>query len=250
MKIAIIGHGRMGTLIEKTAKERGHEITAVIDADNTEDLETPEFKASDVAIEFSVPGSAVDNILRCFAAGVPVVSGTTGWTDALPELRDMCQKGAGTLLYASNFSIGVNLFMALNIYLASIMNDFPAYSPSICETHHIHKLDHPSGTAITLAEELIERCRRIDFWMEPEPGRTPGADQLPVRHVRQGEVPGTHTVVWDSPTDSIEITHTSRNRLGFALGAVKAAEWLKGRKGFFTIAQMLSDITNTKNLFF
>ncbi len=249
MKIAIIGYGRMGHLIEEIAKERGHKIVCIIDADNTSDFDTPEFKSADVAIEFTTPGSAVDSTLASFAAGVPVVVGTTGWTDSLPDIKDMCEKGRGTMLFASNFSIGVNIFRAVNKYLASVMNDFPEYTPSMTEIHHIHKLDHPSGTAVTLAGDIVQSMARIDRWEEPEPGKVPDKHALQVNHVREGEVPGTHVITWDSPVDSITIRHEAKNRVGFAFGAVRAAEWLKGRKGFFTIADMLSDVTRTKGLF-
>lgn len=249
MKIAIIGYGRMGHLIEQIAKERGHKIVSIIDADNTEDFDTPEFRSADVAIEFTTPGTAVKNILSSFAAKVPVVVGTTGWTDSLPDIKSMCEKGDGTLLFASNFSIGVNLFMAFNRYAAKVMNDFPEYNPSMTEIHHIHKLDHPSGTAITLANELVENVDRIKCWEEPEPGKTPNPKALEIEHVREGEVPGTHIITWDSPVDSITLKHEAKSRVGFALGAVKSAEWLKGKKGFFTIADMLSDVTGTQGLF-
>ncbi|MDE7495319.1 MAG: 4-hydroxy-tetrahydrodipicolinate reductase [Muribaculaceae bacterium] len=249
MKIALIGYGKMGHIIEQVALSRGHKIVCVIDADNTQDFSSNAFKEADVAIEFSTPGTAVDNILASFAAGVPVVSGTTGWTAALPDLQDMCDKGRGTLLYASNFSIGVNIFMALNRYLAGIMNDFAQYSASMVETHHIHKLDHPSGTAITLAEELVAKVDRLSSWQEPAPGVTLDKKALPVDHVRQGEVPGIHTITWESEADTISITHSAKSREGFALGAVLAAEWLKGRKGFHSMGEMLSDITHTSGLF-
>lgn len=237
----------MGHLIEEIAKERGHKIVCIIDADNTSDFDTPEFKSADVAIEFTTPGSAVDSTLASFAAGVPVVVGTTGWTDSLPDIKDMCEKGRGTMLFASNFSIGVNIFRAVNKYLASVMNDFPEYTPSMTEIHHIHKLDHPSGTAVTLAGDIVQSMARIDRWEEP--GKVPDKHALQVNHVREGEVPGTHVITWDSPVDSITIRHEAKNRVGFAFGAVRAAEWLKGRKGFFTIADMLSDVTRTKGLF-
>lgn len=239
----------MGHIIERIAEERGHRVVCTIDADNTDEFNSPRFRDADVAIEFSTPATAVDNILHAFAAKVPVVSGTTGWLDSLPNLREMCDKGEGTLLYASNFSIGVNIFMALNRYLAGIMNDFNQYRPALEETHHIHKLDHPSGTAITLAEELVGRVDRISGWKEPAPGSAEAEDILEVSHVRRGEVPGIHTITWDSPFDEISITHSAKTREGFALGAVMAAEWLRDRKGFHTIAEMLSDMTHTKGLF-
>ena len=249
MKLAIIGYGRMGHLIAEIAEERGHKIVCTIDADNTDAFNSSEFRSADAAIEFSTPGTAVTNILACFAAKVPVVCGTTGWLDALPDLKDMCQKGDGTLLYGSNFSIGVNIFMAVNRYLAQVMNEFPEYKPTLIEIHHIHKLDHPSGTAITLAEDLVEEVTRIKGWDEPEPGKELAANVLPVDHVREGEVPGTHIITWDSDVDKIVIEHEAKSRRGFAFGAVRAAEWIKGRKGFFTVADMLSDVTHTEGLF-
>ncbi|MDE6578107.1 MAG: 4-hydroxy-tetrahydrodipicolinate reductase [Muribaculaceae bacterium] len=249
MKLAIIGYGRMGHLIEKIALERGHKIVCIIDADNTDDFNSPEFKSADVAIEFTTPATAVDNILASFAAEVPVVVGTTGWNNSLPDIKDMCEKGRGTLLFASNFSIGVNIFMAVNRYLAKVMNDFPEYTPSMTEIHHIHKLDHPSGTAVTLADELVAEVDRLNKWEEPTPGKKLSSKVLPVDHIREGEVPGTHIITWDSEVDSITLKHEAKSRVGFALGAVKAAEWLKGKKGFFTIADMLSDVTHTTGLF-
>lgn len=249
MKIALVGYGKMGHMIERIALERGHKIVCIIDADNTGEFSSSKFKEADVAIEFSTPSTAVDNILACFAAGVPVVAGTTGWTTALPELKDMCDKGAGTLLFASNFSIGVNIFMALNRYLAGIMNDFAQYKPAMEETHHIHKLDHPSGTAITLADQLVENVKRISGWKEPAPGAEIDSHTLPIDHVRRGEVAGIHTITWESEADTITITHDAKSREGFALGAVMAGEWLKGKKGFHTMGEMLSDVTHTSGLF-
>lgn len=247
MKIAIIGYGKMGHLIEKIAKERGNEVVCVIDIDNTGDFGSPEFKSADVAIEFTTPGTAVSNILASFAAGVPVVVGTTGWTGSMPDIKEMCDRGAGTMLWASNFSIGVNLFMAFNRYVAKVMNDFPEYTPSMTEIHHIHKLDHPSGTAITLAEGIIGNVDRLNGWEEPD--RIHDPHSLEISHVREGEVPGTHIISWDSDVDTITLRHEAKSRVGFALGAVKAAEWLKGKKGFFTMADMLSDVTHTTGLF-
>lgn len=249
MKIAIIGFGRMGHLIKQIAEDRGHKVVCTIDVDNTDDFNSDTFRGADVAIEFSTPGTAVTNILAAFAAKVPVVSGTTGWTDALPDIQDICRKGEGTLLYGSNFSIGVNIFMAVNRYLAKVMNEFPEYTPSMTEIHHIHKLDHPSGTAITLANDLVLEVDRISSWTEPEPGKKIPANALPIDHIREGEVPGTHIITWDSPVDKISISHEAKSREGFALGAVKAAEWLKGKKGYFTVGDMLSDVTHTTGLF-
>lgn len=248
MKIAIIGHGRMGRLIEQIALQRGHEIVAVIDIANREVFASEAFRSADVAIEFSVPAAGPDNILECFRAGIPVVSGTTGFGDRLPEFRKLCSEGKGTLLHSSNFSIGVNIFRALNRYMASIMADFPAYKPYMSETHHIHKLDHPSGTAVTLAEELVEAYAPAEGWYEPTVEKKPES-WLPVSTIREGEVPGIHTIKWESEADGITLTHSAKNRNGFAFGAVRAAEWLAGKKGFFTMGEMLSDITHTDHLF-
>ena len=215
MKIALIGYGKMGHAIEEAALSRGHEIVCRIDKDNQEDFDSVSFKSADVAIEFTAPSVAVDNYRRAFAAGVPVVSGTTGWLEHLPEIREACEKGQ-TFFYASNFSLGVNIFFAVNKYLAGIMNHFPQYSVEIEEIHHIHKLDHPSGTAITLAEDINITARR------------------------EGEIPGTHTVAYDSAVDTIRITHEAKNRKGFALGAVVAAEFTVGKKGFLTMQDLFS----------
>ena len=238
----------MGRLIERIAIERGHEIVAVIDIDNREDFQSANFCNADVAIEFSVPQAGFDNILECFRAGVPVVSGTTGFNDKLEELKRLCEEGKGTLLHSSNFSIGVNIFRALNRYMASIMGDFPEYHPYMSETHHIHKLDHPSGTAVTLADELVANYPLAPGWYEPTLEKKPES-WIPLSTIREGEVPGIHTIKWESEADFISLTHSAKSRRGFALGAVRAAEWLAGRKGFFTMGEMLSDLTNTSNLF-
>ena len=250
MKIAIIGYGKMGRMIERLAIERGHEITCRIDIDNQSDFLGDAFRRSDVAIEFTTPATAPANIDRCFEAGVPVVCGSTGWVNEKARLADgtetnmlrlmqhRCEAGEGTLLWASNFSIGVNIFMAINRYLAQIMNSFPQYAPSMTEIHHVHKLDHPSGTAITLAEQIVENTDRFSGWAEH-----PGPGIIEISHERQGEVPGIHTIRWDSDVDDISITHSAKSREGFALGAVMAAEWLADKKGFRTIGEMMADIT-------
>lgn len=247
MKIALIGYGKMGHMIERIALERGNEITCRIDLNNTEDLDSEAFRSSDVAIEFTTPSTALDNVLRCFRAGVPVVSGTTGWTQHLDRMHELCDHGEGTLLWASNFSIGVNIFMAINKYLAGIMESFKDYTPSMTEVHHIHKLDHPSGTALSLAEQIIDSSSRIRHWAEPQEGANAAdapADTLMISHERRGEVPGIHTITWDSPCDEIIITHSAKSREGFALGAVIAAEWLAGKSGWHTMPEVLTDITH------
>ena len=239
MKIAIIGHGKMGKMVEEIALERGHEIVAVIDQpDEWDAFESSKFRHADVAIEFSIPSAAVENILKSFAAGVPVVSGTTGWQRELPEMKEICRAGRGTLLHSSNFSIGVNIFRNINRRLAELVNNYPQYKPTMEEVHHIHKLDHPSGTAISLAEDIIEVSERVGEWEEKSP-EAAGRGTLPISCRREGEVPGIHSVCWNSPEDSITISHSAKSRRGFALGAVIAAEWLKGKKGFFTMADML-----------
>ena len=235
MKIALIGYGKMGHAIEQIALQRGHEIVSVIDVNNQEDFTSDAFKSADVAIEFSMPAVAMDNYRRAFAAGVPVVSGTTGWLEHLPEIKEACKAGQ-TFFYASNFSLGVNIFFALNKYLAKIMNDFPAYDVRMVETHHVHKLDAPSGTAITLAEGLIDNIERKNKWVE---GKDPAEDEIGICSVREGEVPGIHTVIYESDVDTISITHDAKSRMGFALGAVIAAEFTCGKKGFLTMLDML-----------
>ena len=235
MKIALIGYGKMGHAIEQIALQRGHEIVSVIDVNNQEDFTSDAFKSADVAIEFSMPAVAMDNYRRAFAAGVPVVSGTTGWLEHLPEIKEACKAGQ-TFFYASNFSLGVNIFFALNKYLAKIMNDFPAYDVRMVETHHVHKLDAPSGTAITLAEGLIDNIERKNKWVE---GKDPAEDEIGICSVREGEVPGIHTVIYESDVDTISITHNAKSRMGFALGAVIAAEFTCGKKGFLTMQDML-----------
>ena len=243
IKIALIGYGKMGHAIEKIALSRGHKIVAKIDVNNPEEFDSPEFAKADVAIEFTTPATAVDNYMRAFDAGVPVVSGTTGWTEKMPAIRKMCNDMGATFFWTSNFSIGVNIFFALNRYLAKIMAKEPQYTPSIKEIHHIHKLDHPSGTAITLAEGIIDSVPALKRWTESE---TPAADELPIVHEREGEVPGTHIISWDSPVDTITIEHKAKSREGFALGAVMAAEWSHGRKGMLTMDMMMKDILNEK----
>lgn len=249
MKIAIIGYGKMGHLIEEVAKSRGLEISCIIDKDDESKYASEEFRKSDVAIQFTTPDTAVEGVLKCFAAKVPVVVGTTGWDKDLPEIKAMCEKGAGTILYASNFSIGMNIFMALNRYVTNIMNGFESYDPSLLEVHHVHKLDHPSGTAITLANQLVKISTRVKKWIEKELGEKPEKGYLPVYHKREGEVPGIHTITWESDCDSIVMTHDAKNRLGFARGAVSAAQWLASRKGFFSIGDFLSDVTGTTGVF-
>lgn len=238
MKIALIGYGKMGRMIEEVARERGHEIVSVIDIDNREDMAGEAFADADVAIEFTSPAAAYDNCRRAMERGVKVVSGSTGWADRVGELKAVCDAGRGTLLQSSNFSIGMNLFMAVNRYLSRLMAGHPQYTPAMEEVHHIHKVDHPSGTALTLASELMAAHGGITGWQETAPGAECGKGILPVTARREGEVPGIHTIVWDSPADTITLTHSAKSRRGFALGAVVAAEWLDNHEGFHTMADL------------
>ncbi len=236
MKIALIGYGKMGKTIEQIAVSRGHEIVSIVDINNPEEIHSDNFKSADVAIEFTIPASAFNNYMNCFAAGVPVVSGTTGWLDRIDEIKEKCEKEGKTFFYASNFSIGVNIFFALNKHLAKIMNNFPAYDVKMTETHHIHKLDAPSGTAITLAEGIIENMDRKDRWTL-ETAEQP--TDLPIHAIREGEVPGIHEITYESDVDYITIKHDAKSRAGFALGAVVAAEFTAGKKGFLGMEDML-----------
>ena len=229
MKIALIGYGKMGKEIEQIATTRGHEIVSIIDLNNQEDFNSDAFRSADVAIEFTSPASAYNNYMKAFAAGVKVVSGSTGWMGKHgDEIRELCTKGGKTLFWASNFSLGVAIFSAVNKYLAHIMNQFPAYDVSMTETHHVHKLDAPSGTAITLAEGILDNIDRKDRWVKEEAHT---ADELPIHSIREGEVFGIHSIRYDSVADSITITHDAKNRKGFALGAVLAAEYTHDHEG-------------------
>ncbi len=242
MKIALIGYGKMGKEIERIAVERGHEIVSIIDIDNSGDIESEAFATADAAIEFTAPGVAYENCKRAMAAGVKVVSGSTGWMQQHgEEMKALCEKEGKTLFWSSNFSLGVAIFSAVNRYLAKIMNSYPGYSVDMTETHHIHKLDAPSGTAITLAEGILAELDRKSSWtmgdltnpdgsVTEAPAET--AEQLRINAIRRDEVPGIHTVRYDSVADSITITHDAKNRSGFALGAVLAAEFVKDNSGF------------------
>ena len=281
MKIALIGYGKMGKLIEEVALSRGHEIVSIIDVDNQEEFESERFASADVAIEFTSPTAAYGNYLKAFAKGVKVVSGSTGWMkEHGDDVSRACSEGGQTLFWASNFSVGMALFSAVNRYLARLMNRFPQYDVKIEETHHVHKLDHPSGTAITLAEEIVEALdRKTDWelgrvvegpWTEGEScgktaghgdgqgdpcGKTaghsggqvkgfvmgPSRDMVRIDSIRRGEVPGIHTVQYDSAEDSITITHDAHSRRGFALGAVLAAEYTKDHRGLLTISDLFQE---------
>lgn len=248
MKIALIGYGKMGKMIEQIAISRGHEIVSIIDVDNQQDFDSEAFASADVAIEFTAPQAAYGNYLKAFAKGVKVVSGSTGWMkEHGDDVRRMCNEEGKTLFWASNFSIGVAIFSAVNRYLAKIMNGFQQYGVEMEEVHHVHKLDHPSGTAITLAEEVVENIDRLDKWavgtVQNPDGTVDGskdveAGSLRIDSIRRGEVPGIHTIKYDSEADSITITHDAHSRQGFALGAVLAAEYTAEHNGLLTISDM------------
>lgn len=239
MKIALIGYGKMGHIIERIARERGHDITAIIDVDNQSDFDSEGFRNADIAIEFTTPKTAMANCLRALRAGMGVVCGSTGWTDTLQSVEQEARNLGGSFLWSSNFSIGVNIFMALNRTLAKMMSKFPQYTPSLVETHHVHKLDHPSGTAVTLAEDVVKANDHVGSWAEEAPVRE---GTMIVSHIRRGEVPGIHEIIWDSPIDTIGICHSAKTREGFALGAVMAAEWLNAHPGVHTMQEMMAEL--------
>jgi 4-hydroxy-tetrahydrodipicolinate reductase len=251
MKIALIGYGKMGRMIEEIALSRGHEIVCRIDVDNQQDFQSEAFRSADVAIEFTAPAVAYGNVQRCFEAGVKVVSGSTGWmADHAEEVRRQCLEDGKTLFWSSNFSVGVYLFGAINRYLAKLMNNFPQYDVRMEEVHHIHKLDHPSGTAITLAEQILDEVERKDSWSlgtltQPDGSvvdeHTPAANELGIDSIRRGEVPGIHSITWNSEADSITITHDAHSRRGFALGAVLAAEYTAQHSGLLTMDDMFGE---------
>lgn len=248
MKIALIGYGKMGKMIEQIALQRGHEIVSIIDVNNPEEFDSPAFSSADVAIEFTNPTAAYGNYLKAFAHNVKVVSGSTGWmNDHKADVEKLCTEGGQTLFWASNFSIGVAIFSAVNRYLAKIMNGFEQYDVTMSETHHIHKLDAPSGTAITLAEEVIDGLQRKDKWVKGLQLKADGtqegtndcaANELPIESIRRDEVPGIHTITYNSEADLISITHDAHSRKGFALGAVLAAEYTAQHNGLLTISDM------------
>jgi 4-hydroxy-tetrahydrodipicolinate reductase len=235
MKIALIGYGKMGKEIEKIALSRGHQIACTIDIDNVADLNNLSNKNVDVAIEFTAPHTAYDNVVKCLNAGIPIVSGSTGWNEKLEEARKLCNIKNGTFFWASNYSIGVNVFFKLNEILAKMMKGIENYEPSMTEIHHIHKKDAPSGTAITLAEGLMKNYSGKKSWkLSPDKGK----DILTIEAQRTGEVPGTHIIKYDSPVDYLEITHCAKGRQGLALGAILAAEFIKDKKGVFGMGDL------------
>ncbi|TCJ12001.1 4-hydroxy-tetrahydrodipicolinate reductase [Flaviaesturariibacter flavus] len=236
MKIALIGYGKMGQLIDRIAQERGHEVLYRIHSDNREEFNEANLRRADVAIEFTGPESAFDNVRHCLEWGVPVVSGSTGWNERLEEARRICTERGGTFLHASNFSIGVNLFFEVNKHLARLMAAQPQYDVELKEIHHTAKKDAPSGTAVTLAEQVLEALGRKQQWVKETAA---GAQDLVIRSERTDPAPGTHHVRYFSPIDDIEIIHTAHSREGFAAGALTAAEFVHNRKGVFTMKDVL-----------
>ena len=237
MNIALIGYGKMGQEIEQILLQRGHTIT--LRSTRSTPFKSADLAGTDVAIEFTEPHSAVDNILKCFEAGVPVIVGTTGWYTRMPEVREACANMNGGLFTASNFSIGVNILFKVNKELARLMSDFEEYTPSMEEIHHTAKRDAPSGTAITLAEGILENYPSRQGWINES---TEDVHQLGIVSRREGEVPGTHIVRYSSAVDEIQLVHQAYNRKGFAIGAVKAAEYMHGKKGVFGMNHLLENV--------
>lgn len=235
MKIALLGYGKMGKEIEKIALNRGHQIVLKVNKENAETITSKDLQLADVAIEFSTPHTVLNNIAKCFNANLPIVVGTTGWYDEFEKIKTSCLNGNNTLFYASNFSLGVNLFFMVNKYLAELMNKYPEYNVCMEEIHHIHKLDKPSGTAITLAEQIIEKIDRKKKWSIDDKR----VENLFIEDKREGEVPGTHIIKYQSEIDDIEIMHKAHNRKGFALGSVVAAEYIHGKKGIYTMNDII-----------
>jgi 4-hydroxy-tetrahydrodipicolinate reductase len=236
LKIALIGYGKMGKAIEEIALKKGHEIVLKVNIDNVEDLTAKKLQRADVAIEFTGPESAVENIKRCINSNVPIVSGSTGWLSQWEEIKETVAEKNGALIYASNYSIGVNIFFELNKYLSKLMKDYDEYDVKLEEIHHTQKKDAPSGTAISLAEQILENITSKKNWVN-HLKTTP--EELEIISKRMDPAPGTHIVTYHSPIDDIEIIHTAHNRMGFAGGAVKAAEFLVGKKGIFTMKDVL-----------
>lgn len=241
MKIALIGYGKMGHAVERIARERGHEIICIIDAGDEDKFDTSEFRQADIAIEFTTPATAVDNFRHCLERGIPVVSGTTGWLDRLQQVKEMAQNSGTGIFWTSNFSIGVALFKEIVSKAATLLDGYPEYRPRMKEIHHIHKLDHPSGTAVSTAETIMAASEIINHWTEDPAEAADDPSALLIDHERLGEVPGTHIVTWESPVDAITVEHRAFSREGFAFGAVRAAEWMHTRKarGFLSMKDML-----------
>jgi 4-hydroxy-tetrahydrodipicolinate reductase len=237
MKIALIGYGKMGKTIEKIAVDRKHDIVLKIDVNNASNFTVENLKKADIAIDFSIPDSAYENISKCFEANVPVVCGTTGWLDRMDEIINTANNQQKGFFYASNFSVGVNVFFKLNQYLAKIMDKLNEYEVNMEEVHHIHKLDAPSGTAITLAEGIINNIDRKSKWVLDKPSKD---INIGIKAIRENEVPGIHRINYDSEVDYINIEHAAKSRQGFAMGAVLAGEYMNGKTGYHTMDQLLN----------
>jgi len=242
MNVVLLGYGKMGQLIEKFAVKRGHEVVLIVDEHNRPEITAGDLTGADVAIDFSTPHAALENINLCFEADLPLVVGTTGWYERIEEIKETCQRDDRSLLYGSNFSIGVNIFFHINRMLAKAIAPYKQYDVQVEEIHHIHKLDSPSGTAITIAEGIIENNSAKSSWVNELVGSSEEViakpNELLIESLRIEEVPGTHTVLYSSEVDQIEFKHTAHNRDGFALGAVVAAEWLQGKKGFYQVTDI------------
>ncbi len=237
MKIALIGYGKMGKTIEKMAEKYGHEIVARISLENMEDFTEENIKSADVAIEFTAPESAYQNLKKLISWDMPTVSGSTGWLENLPDIRDLVTEREGSFIYSSNYSLGVNIFFHINEYLAQMMEKFPEYEISITETHHKEKLDQPSGTSISIANQIIEHNNNVKSWKEGKSDGNPAV--LGIKSKREEDVPGTHSVLYKNEIDEILIQHTAFSRKGFAMGAIRAAEYICDKKGIFTMDDVL-----------
>ncbi|ADY50843.1 dihydrodipicolinate reductase [Pseudopedobacter saltans DSM 12145] len=244
MKIALLGYGKMGKMIEGIALDRNHEIVLKIDENNTHELTIENLRKADVAIEFSTPHTVLDNIYKCIESKTPLVVGTTGWYGHLQQVKDACVEANSSVMYGSNFSVGVNIFFQISKMAAKMMNNFSdQYDVCMEEIHHIHKLDSPSGTAITIAEDILEEFKEKRQWVDVNAENSDDVtlhkpENLIINSFREGEVPGTHVVLYDSDVDRIELKHVAHGRQGFALGAVLAAEWLPGKAGFYSVKEM------------
>jgi 4-hydroxy-tetrahydrodipicolinate reductase len=236
MRIAIIGYGKMGKAIEKLALEKNHKVILSIDNEKDWEEKQDELKSCDVAIEFSTPETVLSNIKKCFEINLPIITGTTGWHNQINEVKSWCKEYNASLFYASNFSVGVHIFFKINTALAEIVNNFNQYDVSLTEKHHTQKLDSPSGTAINLLQQIIDKHQGKRTWEE---GESTDKNTIPVESIREGDIIGTHSIKWESDVDSIKIKHKAKTRDGFALGAIQAAEWVKDKKGVFTMDDML-----------
>ncbi|HSC52701.1 MAG TPA: 4-hydroxy-tetrahydrodipicolinate reductase [Phnomibacter sp.] len=236
MKVALLGYGKMGKTIERILTDRGHQVVLIIDKDNLSDLTTEALSKADVAIEFTNPESAINNLSKCFEAGVPVVCGTTGWLQEKAYVEKVCKEFNGGFIYASNFSIGVNIFFEVNKLLAKLIANHPSYDVKLTEVHHTAKLDAPSGTAISLAEQVLAQLPHKNKWVNE---LNAAANEISIESIREDPAPGTHTVTYTSAIDDIEIKHTAHTREGFALGAVLASEFLAGKQGIYTMREVL-----------